>query len=114
MLPVKVDGTEKFWQEFKHCSSGDICGTNHEVLSSKFNEENDPEDSVVEECFENVVLVFVYNSAVNHINNVHQHESVEAHDFSSQLVCGYFCLSYLTLFISNFNYFIFLVLHDII
>jgi hypothetical protein len=120
MLPVEVDGTEEFWQEFKWSSCGEICCEDHGILSSKFNDEDDPEDLVVEECLEDIVLVLVDNSAVDHIDDVHKHESVEAHNISSQLISWYefeFIWDWYNLtiyFLSHLNLFIFLVLHNII
>ena len=44
------------------------------VLDEHFHQEDDPEDTIVENGFEYVIFKFINNSAVDHVDNVHQHE----------------------------------------
>jgi hypothetical protein len=57
------------------------------VLDEHFHQEDDPEDTIVENGFEYVIFKFINNSAVDHVDNVHQHECVEAQGIFSKSVC---------------------------
>jgi len=69
-FPVDVTGTEKLWNELKW-SLLNSTKNNNTVLDSHFKKEYKPEDFVIENCLEYIVFMFINNSTVDHINDVH-------------------------------------------
>jgi len=84
-FPRHVSGSQNNSEHFEW-SLLDVSEPDESVLDTKFEKENHAEEAAIRNGPENVVLMLANNSAVDHIDDVHQHEGVEAQGILSQSI----------------------------